>query len=93
MAVNSFEDVRLKGTFDFRGLESGTPKRVITITKNVRIHIEPGESLTIIGGEKPIFGARAYYAKLQRLAGNWNTERPELVFGKNSKVRKNTTVR
>ena len=52
-AVNTFDDVRLRGTFDFTSRESGTPKRVITVTKNVRIRIEPGESLSIIGGEKP----------------------------------------
>jgi hypothetical protein len=58
-AVKTFDDVRLKGTFDFSGLESGTPKRVMTITKNVRIRIEPGEKLTIIGGEKPFLVAAA----------------------------------
>ncbi len=58
-AVKTFDEVRLKGTFDFKGLESGTPKRVITITKNVRIRVEPGESLTIIGGEKPFLVAAA----------------------------------
>lgn len=58
-AVNTFDDVRLKGTFDFRHLESGTPKRVITVTRSVRIRIEPGESLSIIGGEKPFLVSAA----------------------------------
>ena len=52
-AILSFDEVRLKGTFDFTGFESGMPKRVITIAKNVKISAQAGATPVIIGGEKP----------------------------------------
>jgi hypothetical protein len=58
-AVNEHDEVRLKGTFDFTGLGSGAPKRVITINRSVRIRVETGESVNIIGGERPFLVSQA----------------------------------
>jgi len=57
-AVNQGGNVLLKGTFSFTGAGSGSPKRVVTISKNVNLAgalDDNGDLPLIVNGERPFF--------------------------------------